>query len=462
MSALRGGLRALVIGALMMAVAHGVAWAHARLVRAVPASGAHVPIPPTDVRLEFSESVVPRTSRVDLVGPDSQRLGLMLRADIGDSTVLLAAVPPLSRTGEIRVEWRLVGPDGHAVTGEFGFTVDSLPAAQSVDTTPAIAAPDVPVDAAVGDSGIQSGIRFLSLLAMVVVIGSIAFALFVVPGVSDLEFRRAIASRVRALCVAGAWVLLGLAMVRLLSHGIVLGGSLDALRLGDLADLIAGSTWGRGWLLQVAATLALLSGLRSERPWRWWMAGSVTLALGISAPMLGHPAAVVDMPILAMGLDAVHGLTAGGWAGGILMLAFAALPLVRSLAPDDRVAVIRELLRAFSPLALSCAAALLATGVAGAWLQLRDISLVFDSPYGFILFRKVVVVGLIVVVGAYHWRIAQPSLGTERSMVRLRVSVAIDVLLVLTVVVLTALLTGTAPPTGSTSPSQAPFSWRRS
>jgi putative copper export protein len=89
---------------------------------------------------------------------------------------------------------------------------------------------------------------------------------------------------------------------------------------------------------------------------------------------------------------------------------------------------------------------LAATGVSSAWLQLRDVGLLWNSPYGLALIRKVVVVLFIVVLGAYHWRIAQPSLDTERSLVRLRTSLALDVILVVLILALTAVLTGTAPP----------------
>jgi putative copper export protein len=113
---------------------------------------------------------------------------------------------------------------------------------------------------------------------------------------------------------------------------------------------------------------------------------------------------------------------------------------------EHRLVVARNLLRAFSPLALVCAVILAATGVSSAGLQLRDVGLLWNSPYGLALIRKVVVVLFIVVLGAYHWRIAQPSLDTERSLVRLRTSLALDVILVVLILALTAVLTGTAPP----------------
>jgi copper transport protein len=445
--------RVTAFASLLVALVFGVAFAHATLVRSDPPKDARLSRPPAELRLEFSEAVTARTSRIELVAPDSQRLGLVLRADTADAKTLLAEVPPLPIAGRYRVEWRLVGTDGHAVTGNYAFTVDSIPVSP-VDSVTTHEPPATQEDAhePSGDSLLQQAIRFFSFLSMVVVIGSVAFALFVLPaarraaGDVSAEFGRLVERRLRSLAVIGAWSLLILAVLRLTSHGAVLAGSLQALRVGDLVDLVTVSTFGRGWLLQVAATIALLFGLRASQPVRWSALAYIAGALAISASFLGHPAAVPDVRGLAMSLDAIHVLAAGGWVGAIIMLAVAALPPLFTMPASDRVDTARELLRAFSPLALSCAAILAVTGAIGGWLQLRDFGLILGSDYGLMLFRKVVIVLIIVALGAYHWRVVQPSVGGDRSLSRLRGSIMLDVAFVLLVLVVTAILTGTAPP----------------
>ena len=445
--------RVTALASVLVVLAFGIASAHATLVRSDPPNGARLNRPPAELRLEFNEAVTPRTSRVELVAPDSQRLRLVLRSDSAMAKALVAAVPPLPVAGRYRVEWRLVGPDGHAVTGQYAFTVDSIPVSpvdsaamhKLLETQEEVHEPSA-------DSLLQQAIRFLSFLSMVVMIGSVAFALLVLPaarravGDASADFGQVVDRRLRSLAVAGAWTLLILAAVRLTSHGVVLSGSLEALRFGDLADLVTGSTWGRGWLLQVAATIALLLGLRATKQIRWSALAGITCALAISASFLGHPAAVPDVRGLAMSLDALHVLAAGGWAGAIIMLAVAALPPLFTMPALNRAETARGLLRAFTPLALSCAAILAVTGAVSGWLQLRQLGLILGSDYGLMLFRKVVLVLIIAALGAYHWRVVQPSVGSDRSLGRLRGSIMLDVALVLLVLVLTAILTGTAPP----------------
>ncbi|HEX6316038.1 MAG TPA: copper resistance protein CopC [Gemmatimonadaceae bacterium] len=442
--------RSLVAGLFLVLAAASVVLAHARLVRSSPASNEHVPWAPTELQLEFSEAVTPRTSRVELVAPDSQRLQLVVRGDSTNHNLLLADVPALALPGDYRVEWRLLGSDGHPVTGRYTFTVDSTAA---VADTPRVLPPqseaekhEPPADAAT-----HRAIRFGSMLSLVVIIGSIAFALFVLPGTTRsareavAAFRAITESRLRLVVIVGASVLLILAVARLLSHAAFLSGSLETVRTGDLAELIVGTTFGRGWLLQVVATIVLIAMLRRNTH-RWSVMIGPAAALAISAAFLGHPAAVPDARFLSMSLDAVHLLAAGAWAGSILMLALVAVPTAISVPVTHRIEVVRDLLRAFSPLALWCAALVVATGAIGGWLQLRALNLVLGSAYGVVLLRKIVLVLVIAALGAYHWRVLQPAIGSEKSVARLRISLAIDVVFVVLVLVATTVLTGTPPP----------------
>jgi len=441
--------RLAIIVTVLSASVVGIAMAHATLRRADPPNGGRVPRPPRELRLEFSETVSARTSRVTLVAPDSERFALHVAGDSTMANVLVAQVPVLRIAGHYRVEWRLVGSDSHVVAGDYGFIVDSIPV--QIDT-----ARGPPVEERrtqkPSDSPGQWSIRFAASALLVTVIGSVAFALFVLPAVvradagSTRKFRTAVESRLRSLCVAGSWLLVGLGVVRLVTQGATLSGSMATLSIGDLGDLVSGSAFGRGWLLQMAAAVLLLLVLRLSGPTRWRVVAGVTVVLAVSAAFLGHPAAAVNVPFLAVGIDAVHILCAGGWAGTILVMSVAALPHVTHVAADHRLLLVRNLLRTFSPVALTCALVLVVTGAGSAWLQLRDLGLLLDSPYGLALVRKVVVVLLMAALGAYHWRVAQPSMNTERSVARLRRSIAFDVMLVLLLLVFTATLTGTAPP----------------
>jgi putative copper export protein len=245
--------------------------------------------------------------------------------------------------------------------------------------------------------------------------------------------------------------LLILAFVRLTSQALVLSGS-QSILVRDVSGIVTGSTWGRGWLVFVVATIAVILFSRASRlatiRSRWPKIAGACVVLAIASPFLGHPASTNAAP-LAMTLDAFHVAAAGGWAGTLLMLALVAIPETRALEHDQRVDTLRGLLRAFTPVALSCAGLLLITGSVEAWLQLGSASALWTSEYGQALTRKLVFVGLVAALGAWHWRFAQPGLASERSVTTLRWSIALDVAFLISVLVLTAILTGTAPPAGA-------------
>ncbi len=192
--------------------------------------------------------------------------------------------------------------------------------------------------------------------------------------------------------------------------------------------------------------IALLLVLRDGTSSRWRRAAPLAMLMALSAAMLGHPAGASAVRPFAIGVDAAHVLAAGGWAGGILVMSLCAVPPLMKQPPNERLPLIQATLRAFSSLALASAAIVVLTGVASAWIQLREPSLLLSSDYGHALLRKTVAVLAIALLGAYHWLIAQPSLHSERSTTTLRRSLALDVVFVVAVLTLTAILTGTTPP----------------
>ena len=432
----------------------GTALAHATLVRSDPAPGSHIQVPPTSLRLEFNETVSARTSRIELVAPDSQRLFLTVHGDSANAKVLVATVPPLASQGLYVVDWRLVGPDGHAVTGSYSFTIDSSAAAdtglaRSVSTTGS----NQPTTVA-SNATLFGTLRFLSTLTTTLFIGAIAFVLLVLPRVRSARtsvgtYDAVVQERVRTLAWISVVALLPVLLVRLLSQETALAGSLDAIRASDLVTLVGETAWGRAWAavsLAAIGSLVMLRRLRSRTartPWGGLAVACIVMAA--AGPFLGHPAAA-DTSGVAIALDGVHVLAAGGWAGTIMIIGLAALPVTLRAQLDDRVLMIKSLLGAFTPVALSCAVLLALTGTGQALLQLGQVSALWQTPYGLALVRKLVLVAGVLLLGAWHWRVAQGTIARARSITALRWSMLLDVAMVIGVIALTAVLTGTPLP----------------
>jgi methionine-rich copper-binding protein CopC len=96
--------------------------AHAQLKKATPAVGGTVS-PPSEIRLEFSEGVELKFTKVTLTGPGGAvPLGSASTAADNQAVLTVPISKPLS-AGLYTVHWQAVSVDTHHTQGTFEFTV---------------------------------------------------------------------------------------------------------------------------------------------------------------------------------------------------------------------------------------------------------------------------------------------------------------------------------------------------
>jgi methionine-rich copper-binding protein CopC len=99
------------------------AFAHAQLEKATPAVGSTVS-PPSEIRLEFSEGVEPKFSKVTLTGPGGSVVTLgAATTQPGNRAVLIVPISTPLSAGAYTVRWQAVSVDTHHTQGTFEFTV---------------------------------------------------------------------------------------------------------------------------------------------------------------------------------------------------------------------------------------------------------------------------------------------------------------------------------------------------
>jgi hypothetical protein len=97
---------------------------HLELLRSQPARDTTVAATPASLKLWFSEPPETAISSIRLTGPDSAVVTLgKLTLDKATNAPLVAPVTGKMKPGRQKVAWRTMGDDGHAVTGEFVFTL---------------------------------------------------------------------------------------------------------------------------------------------------------------------------------------------------------------------------------------------------------------------------------------------------------------------------------------------------
>jgi copper transport protein len=412
---------ALGVAALII-VWPAVLFAHGVLRKSEPANGATLNAVPTVIRLTFSEAPQLAFTRVELIGPDSQRVALSaLRVAAPDSAAVIVAdvLGPLS-AGRYRIAWQITSDDGHPVRGTVTFRIASnatglalspmdsaaTPALPPVgpDTTRAADAIARPAATFGVDSWPYAVIRLMTYAAILVVVGAVVFSLVVVPAthhrVPDLGADFVVDARQRA-ARAGltATGLLGILVIaRAVAQSYAVRGALpDAEFLSD----VSGTPWGWGLMLATGCVLLLVMAfVRSRRP-IWPLAVVGVLGIALATALSGHAVASREWTLVAVISDAVHVLAAGGWLGALLLVIIAGVPATAHLQSLGRGQAVRGMVDAFSPMALTFAGTLAATGVIAALIRIGSWGALAGSDYGRVFLWKLAGVVLILLVGAY-------------------------------------------------------------
>jgi copper resistance protein D len=177
-----------------------------------------------------------------------------------------------------------------------------------------------------------------------------------------------------------------------------------------LFDVLFLSSYGRALLARAGLALGMgfLYGLIAKAPgrillWRSALIGGVLVVASVSAS--GHAAAVADQVFRTVFIDSLHLIAVAAWIGGLFYLR-----LVVNSRETSPVAI-GNAVSCFSPLALTCAAIMVATGFLNALRYVGSIEALFATSYGLTLVAKVFLVIPLVVFGATNFLVLRPALG---------------------------------------------------
>jgi methionine-rich copper-binding protein CopC len=98
------------------------AFAHAQLEKATPPVGGTV-ASASEIRLEFSEGVEPKFTKVSLTGPGGAVPLGAANTEPSNQAVLIVPISKSLSAGVYKVHWQAVSVDTHHTQGTFEFTV---------------------------------------------------------------------------------------------------------------------------------------------------------------------------------------------------------------------------------------------------------------------------------------------------------------------------------------------------
>ena len=317
--------------------------------------------------LIFSEPIDTTLSRANVIAPDGTSFG---PSGISEQDIQISVSTNLP--GIYQVHWTTVSSvDGHTLSGGFRFGVDVNPGSPG----------SVATSSPQGWDLVLAACRALEIAALLLAVGILLLRQLAPPHAAWARPPHLTYALYVALVSGTAVVLIEV----LEAAGGLSPGSMVAYLTAGLPG------YARVARLALEATALLLALLRPR-----FVAAPLVLAM-IALAAAGHAAAL--RPALpAIAVDAIHLISAGLWAGGILALAMTRPPR-GWLGPDGRA-----LLHRFSGVAVIAFTVTALTGVIQATEELSKPTDLLNSSYGNVLGAKVLAIGAMLLLSFLAWR----------------------------------------------------------
>lgn len=365
------------------------AQAHAYLVGSNPADGSRTAAAPQELRLSFSEHVVPEATRIEIVGSGGTRLVLhhlrLLTEDAADTEQPVTVVAPLPRLAEdgYRLSWETLSSDDlHRTAGVLVFGVGR-------DVAPA------------GSTSSPTRPEEVLLRGGLLVCLALAAGGLLACGVLRRSGRTLPEERDPALVVR---IGLGASLAALALASWLLVDQLVASGPGAGAVLLGG--YGGRWLVRVSGLLLLTwtwtLRRRTPRASTSWAPSRVAATAGVlltslGTALLGHVGSTSG-PVRVLAATA-HVAATTTWAGAVVALAVVVL--------REREGRVLELLRTLRAFGLPAAACLTLAAVTGVFLTsgvVGSVDAALLTTYGRALGAKVLLVAAAAALGLRHHR----------------------------------------------------------
>ncbi|MEM2759394.1 MAG: CopD family protein [Nitrososphaerales archaeon] len=351
---------------------------------------------PESVIIAYSEPVEEGFSTIKVLDSSGNRVDNDdTRYFQGDNTKLVVTLKPLKDDVYTVISRVLSQVDGHVVEYTYAFVVGNpnvpIPTAHITPTQPPVYLP-------------ETFSRFPGLVGQVIIVGISFASLFLWLPVKLANLNSSIA-KIRTLVDRryGKSLLIGVSLVITSGFAMIF---VQASSLGvGIEDAIA-TSFGTTWLVRMLlafVTLALYFALRAKRPIGKIHHATVLgvgLALLATTTMIGHPAATTK-PI-AIALDFLHNIVASVWIGGLMYLAFVAIPTIRQLGLAARHAIISLLIPRFSSMTVVALGAVAITGPLMLWMLEDNVNDLLLTSYGKLLISKLILAGFMIGVGAFN------------------------------------------------------------
>ena len=413
--------------------------AHNTFSESTPGDGQMLSVAPTTWSIVFENSVPLNSASGVVTNGDGTRTTLSTPRHGATENVIVFDLP-IGLSGEVSTRWRLVGVDGHVISGRVKFSVQQDAQPQISSAVPTIAPPFEPESEAQGTSEeIRTALRFTNFTAMVLLGGLLFVEIFIAAGALFTQ-----RGKLMALLSAGFLAIIPITQFFTFSSDINFEQKGMLAATGEAIGLTAGGMHLIRAISGLLITLIVLSVLKSRQLEKFHLVllGATSVMYLISLAYVGHSRSQA-LPWLGIPTDVLHTVSISVWLGGLIAIVFVVLPMVD---PEQGL----QSFSRFSYIAKRAVALIVVTGsIQSLRLHGNPVSLLSNS-HGLLLLLKILLVGIMLRLAYGNERIVQRfqvsssgSLAQSRN--RLRRASITELLIGLIVILVTAILVNVTP-----------------
>ena len=413
--------------------------AHNTFSESFPSEGQQLTTAPTEWSIVFEKPVPLNSASGAVTNGDGTRTTLSVPRHGATENVIIFDLPA-GLSGDISTRWRLVGVDGHVISGRVKFSVQQESEPQTSSDLPVFTPP---VETESDEQGvpeeIRTALRFINFAAIVLLGGLLFVEIFIAAGALFTQRGKLI-----ALLSAGSLAIIPIAQFFTFTSDINFEQKGLIAASGDAIGLTAGGMHLLRAVAGLLLALIVLSIFRSrqlEKPHLVYI-GATSVMYLVSLAYIGHSRSQA-LPWLGIPTDVLHTVSISVWLGGLIAIVFVVLPMVD---PEQGL----QSFSRFSYIAKRAVALIVITGsIQTLRLHGNPLSL-FANSHGLLLLLKIALVGFMLWLAYGNEQIVQrfqlsQSGSLTQSRDRLRRASITELLVGLIVILVTAILVNVTP-----------------
>ena len=394
---------------------NNAAYAHPVIIDSDPKQFQSIESPPDKITVYFSEAIVLQYSKISVVDSEGKEIEGIGQADHinDDPTTLSMELKDEMNEGSFTVITRVLSAvDGHVVDNSVVFSVGK----DSASTTSAADFANMKNKDKKGIFDIlsieNSASRIAGYIGQIMLVGAPCIYLWIkkpflnirwIKGILQNHFNKIQENLVKLLIFADFLVIVSIIAIVTIQASAIGGTIIDVFNTEFGKIIIA-----RLLLSLVLLAILLITYRSVKQPKNYeikYKTYSIIIGIGLGIlftnSMISHAAALDNfVPIF---LDYFHGIAASLWIGGLIFLAFVFINPIRKLQHTEiKSKIISITIDKFSVIVLPILASIAITGPTLLWSLENGLSTTFASLYGKILIIKLVLAGIMIIIGAYH------------------------------------------------------------